>query len=63
GLDGCVQSDPHYYLVGTTLAGQWRDVQTALLMRLPKECLAIEVDTSLPGKRVVDVLERLAESR
>ncbi|MEC5218955.1 hypothetical protein RCH09_003935, partial [Actimicrobium sp. GrIS 1.19] len=31
---GCVQSDPHYYLVGTTLAGQWRDVQTALLMRL-----------------------------
>jgi putative transposase len=28
-----------------------------------KECLAIEVDTSLPGKRVVGVLERLAESR
>ena len=25
-----------------------------------KECLAIEVDTSLPGKRVVGVLERLA---
>ena len=23
-----------------------------------KECLAIEVDTSLPGKRVVSVLER-----
>jgi putative transposase len=28
-----------------------------------KECLAIEVDTSLPGRRVVSVLERLAESR
>jgi putative transposase len=28
-----------------------------------KECLAIEVDTSLPGRRVVGVLERLAESR
>lgn len=28
-----------------------------------KECLAIEVDTSLPGKRVMSVLERLAESR
>ncbi len=28
-----------------------------------KECLAIEVDTSLPGKRVVSVLERLAEMR
>lgn len=28
-----------------------------------KECLAIEVDTSLPGKRVVSVLERLAECR
>ena len=28
-----------------------------------KECLAIEVDTSLPGKRVMAVLERLAESR
>ena len=26
-----------------------------------KECLAIEVDTSLPGRRVVNVLERLAE--
>ncbi|MBK4738264.1 transposase family protein [Noviherbaspirillum sp. DKR-6] len=28
-----------------------------------KECLAIEVDTSLPGRRVVSVLERLAERR
>ena len=28
-----------------------------------KECLAIEVDTSLPGQRVVRVLERLAECR
>jgi len=28
-----------------------------------KECLAIEVDTSLPGRRVVSVLERLAEWR
>jgi putative transposase len=28
-----------------------------------KECLAIEVETSLPGRRVVEVLERLAESR
>jgi len=28
-----------------------------------KECLAIEVDTSLPGHRVVAVLERLAELR
>jgi putative transposase len=28
-----------------------------------KECLAIEVDTSLPGRRVVSVLERLAQSR
>ena len=28
-----------------------------------KECLAIEVDTSLPGKRVVSVLEKLAEMR
>ncbi len=26
-----------------------------------KQCLAIEVDTSLPGRRVVSVLERLAE--
>lgn len=28
-----------------------------------KQCLAIEVDASLPGRRVVGVLERLAESR
>jgi putative transposase len=28
-----------------------------------KECLAIEVDSSLPGQRVVSVLERLAERR
>jgi putative transposase len=28
-----------------------------------KECLTIEVDTSLPGRRVVSVLERLAELR
>lgn len=28
-----------------------------------KKCLAIEVDTSLPGKRVISVPERLAESR
>ena len=28
-----------------------------------RECLAIEVDTSLPGRRVVSVLERLAEFR
>ncbi|WP_132260593.1 IS3 family transposase, partial [Paucimonas lemoignei] len=28
-----------------------------------KQCLAIEVDTSLPGRRVVAVMERLAESR
>jgi putative transposase len=28
-----------------------------------KECLAIEVDTSLPGRRVVNVLQRLADSR
>lgn len=28
-----------------------------------KECLAIEVDTSLPGQRVVAVLERLEEAR
>lgn len=28
-----------------------------------KECLAIEVDTSLPGQRVVNVLQRLADSR
>ncbi len=28
-----------------------------------KECLAIEVDTSLPGRRVVAVLERLADLR
>lgn len=28
-----------------------------------KQCLAIEVDTSLPGRRVVHVLQRLAESR
>jgi putative transposase len=28
-----------------------------------KECLAIEVDTSLPGRRVVNVLERLAQDR
>lgn len=28
-----------------------------------KECLAIEVDTTLPGTRVVHVLERLAETR
>jgi hypothetical protein len=34
GFDACVQSDPHYYLVGTTLAGQCRAVQTALVSRL-----------------------------
>jgi putative transposase len=28
-----------------------------------RECLAIEVDTSLPGERVVRVLERLAQTR
>ena len=28
-----------------------------------RECLAIEVDTSLPGKRAFSVLERLAEIR
>lgn len=28
-----------------------------------KECLAIEVDTSLPGRRVVNVLQRLADLR
>ncbi len=28
-----------------------------------RECPAIEVDTSLPGTRVVRVLERLAETR
>ena len=28
-----------------------------------RECLAIEVDTSWPGRRVVSVLERLAEFR
>jgi putative transposase len=28
-----------------------------------KECLAIEADTSLPGRRVVSVLDRLAELR
>lgn len=28
-----------------------------------KECFAIEVDTSLPGRRVVSVLEWSAESR
>ncbi|WP_273660428.1 integrase core domain-containing protein, partial [Pseudomonas aeruginosa] len=28
-----------------------------------RECLAIEVDTSLPGLRVTNVLERLAEMR
>ena len=28
-----------------------------------KECLAFEVDTSLPGRRVVAVLERLADTR
>ncbi len=28
-----------------------------------KECLAIEVDTSLPGRRVVHVLQRLADRR
>lgn len=28
-----------------------------------KQCLAIEVDTSLPGRRVVNVLQRLAETR
>ena len=28
-----------------------------------RECLIIEVDTSLPGKRVVRALERLIQSR
>ena len=28
-----------------------------------RECLAIEVDTSLPGRRVINVLERLAWTR
>jgi putative transposase len=28
-----------------------------------KECLAVELDTSLPGKRVVSVMARLAEMR
>jgi hypothetical protein len=34
GLDGCVQSDLHYYLVDTTLAGHWCAVQTSLMRRL-----------------------------
>ncbi len=46
GLDGCVQSGPHYYLVGTTLAGHWRAVQTALLMRLLTKLHAD--DTTVP---------------
>lgn len=28
-----------------------------------KQCLAIDVDALLPGRRIVSVLERLAESR
>jgi putative transposase len=35
----------------------------ALVDKYTRECLAIEVDTSLPGLRVIRVLERLAQQR
>ena len=35
----------------------------AILDNFSRECLAIEVDTSIGGRRVVDVLERLGELR
>jgi putative transposase len=35
----------------------------AIVDDFSRECPAIEVDTSLGGQRVVNVLERLAETR
>lgn len=42
-----------------TLANGWRFRTLNVLDLVSRECLAIEVDTSLPGQRVVRVLEQL----
>ena len=46
----------------STLAGR-RFRALAIVDDYSRECPAIEVDSSIPGARVVDVLERLAETR
>ena len=49
--------------VSDTLATGQSFRALTLVDKYTRECLAIEVDTSLPGLRVVRVLERLAQSR
>jgi putative transposase len=49
--------------VSDTLATGQSFRALALVDKYTRECLAIEVDTSLPGLRVIRVLERLAQER
>ena len=49
--------------VTDSIATGWRFRALAIIDDYSRECLAIEVDTSLGGRRVVGVLERLAETR
>jgi len=50
------------FAADSTLAGR-RFRALAIVDDYSRECPAIEVDSSIPGARVVDVLERLAEIR
>ena len=50
------------FVVDSTLAGR-RFRALAIVDDYSRECPAIEVDSSLPGTKVVEVLERLAETR
>ncbi len=50
------------FVAESTLAGR-RFRALAIVDDYSRECPAIEVDSSIPGTRVVEVLERLAETR
>ena len=50
------------FVADSTLAGR-RFRALAIVDDYSRECPAIEVDSSLPGTKVVEVLERLAETR
>jgi putative transposase len=50
------------FAADSTLTGR-RFRALAIVDDYSRECPAIEVDSSIPGARVVDVLERLAETR
>lgn len=50
------------FVADTLSWGRWFRV-LAVVDDFSRECPAIEVDTSLPGSRVVRVLDRLAETR